>query len=395
MNTKPRILLIADVSNWVFARHCRMIKRLLSDDFEFTIKIKDESYKETEYDLIYPLEFNLVRAKIGDPSKYITGIRSYTTWRDQDFVSFITSLVSNFQTVHVVSKRLYDAFEPFLPNLRHVAHGVDTDFFRASTRADKSGKGKLRIGWAGNRDNWAKGFEHYVAPLSLIKGVDIVFCGYDSKNLTVEKIRKFYDSIDVYVCSSDSEGNSNSLLEAASMERAIITTDVGTVSEYLCNSKSAIIVERELPNFIQAVVKLREDPRLRLNLGRQARLAVKQRFNWVDRIEDYRAFFQQALKDRFSWQPKSLEFLKQIKLGRLSERSMTKFMGSRYSRLKNTEGLLNHKDSYIRQLEKKNRLVSRELEAILESKRWRYISIIAKIKSALKDNPKHSRKKSR
>jgi hypothetical protein len=151
------------------------------------------------------------------------------------------------------------------------------------------------VGWAGNRKSPAKGFETYIAPLGELPGVELVFCGYSDRLLDQGEMRDFYAGVDAYVCSSSSEGHNNALLEAAAMERAIITTDVGTVPEYLVDGESALIVERDPSAFEGAVLRLRDDADLRLRLGLRARAAVEERYDWNQRLEDHRAFFLAAL----------------------------------------------------------------------------------------------------
>jgi hypothetical protein len=112
--------------------------------------------------------------------------------------------------------------------------------------------------------------------------------------LTREEMRAFYDSVDVFVCTSLSEGNSNALLEAASMARAIVTTDVGTVPEYLVDSESALVVDRKPEAFAGAIERLR-DPALRGALGAAARAAVERHFDASARMEDFRRFFRDAI----------------------------------------------------------------------------------------------------
>ena len=189
----------------------------------------------------------------------------------------------------------YDIFHAALPGVIYVTHGIDTEFFTPSARTDRSGK-KLRLGWAGNRQQPAKRFKEFIEPLGKIPGVELVFCGYADRNLTMEEMHAFYDSLDAYICASDNEGNNNSLMEAASMKRAIITTDSGTVPEYLIDGKNALIVSREREAFVQAVEKLRDDPALRMKLGKAARRAVISAWDWRDRSEDYRLFFREALR---------------------------------------------------------------------------------------------------
>ena len=82
-------------------------------------------------------------------------------------------------------------FEPFLPSVSCVSHGVDTEFFTPSTRADQSGR-KLRLGWAGNRASPAKGFEQFIAPLGRLPGVELAFCGFQDRNLSLDDMREHF-----------------------------------------------------------------------------------------------------------------------------------------------------------------------------------------------------------
>ncbi|AGX88144.1 glycosyltransferase [Candidatus Symbiobacter mobilis CR] len=301
---KPRIMLMADIPNWIFARHCQVLIQLLGNEFDFDLKFHGQSYNEDDYDLLYPLEWNLIpSSQIRTPAKYVTSIRSHTSWAGQDFLGFVNYLSCQFQRIHTVSKRLTNIFSPFVPNTAYVTHGTDTSFFVSSTHADFSGAGKIRIGWAGNRVNKTKGFDELIVPLGHIPGVELVICGYMDNHLDLVEMRNFYNTIDVYVCTSHQEGNNNSLMEAAAMERAIITTDNGTVPEYLRSGYSAVIVERELPVLIRAVCTLRDDPNLRVELGRHARAAVVANFDWNVMAQKYANFFHDALQAASTWKP--------------------------------------------------------------------------------------------
>lgn len=293
---RPRILLIADVPNWIFARHCEALKRHLSDEFEFHVAYRGDPFREDDFDLIYPLEWNLLTAdQIGTPSKYVTGIRSHISWHALDFSVVVAHLRQHYQAIHVVSRRLEEVFAESLP-VHYVTHGLNTAFFTPTTSSDQGGH-QVRLGWAGNRKSPAKGFEAFVEPLGDLPGVELAFCGYSDQHLTPEGVRDFYDSLDIYVCSSETEGNNNALLEAACMGRAIVTTDNGTVPEYLQDEVSALIVPRELPAFVAAVQRLQADPDLRRRLGGNARRAVLERWDWRDKAQDYRRFFWQALTE--------------------------------------------------------------------------------------------------
>ena len=291
---RPRILLIADVPHWIFDRHAHVLQAGLADSFDIDIAYQGQPVDEAAYDLIHPLEWNLVPYdQIHTPRKWVTGIRSHISWDQQNFPSFCTGLRAQFGGVYVVSQRLLRIFEAQVPGIRLLQHGVDTHRFTPKPAAPH--QGPLRVGWAGNRKSPAKGFEAFIAPLGELPGVELVFYGYSDRLLTLEEMQGFYAEIDVYVCSSSSEGHNNSLMEAASMEVAIVTTDVGTVSEYLVDGESALIVPRDPAAICQAVERLRDDVELRRRLGHSARISVVPRFNWTERLEDHRAFFLDAL----------------------------------------------------------------------------------------------------
>jgi glycosyltransferase involved in cell wall biosynthesis len=298
LNSKIPTLLIADVPGWIFERHCNALKQLLSDEFDITVRFQNEPFRERDYQLIYPLEWYMLEPiDIEHKEKYITGIRSHLIWPDLKFSSFVQRLNDNFNNIHVVSQRLFDIFAPYIPNLSYTTHGVDTDFFHPSTIAGNSDD-PVKIGWAGNRKSIGnKGFEDIIAPLGRLKSVELVFCGYSDKNLTIAEMKKFYDSIDVYVCASENfEGNNNSLMEAAAMARAIVTTDNGTVPEYLEHQKSALIVNRDFKSFKNAVLRLVENRQTIAHLGSNAQRVIRSEWDWRIKAEEYRKFFHEALK---------------------------------------------------------------------------------------------------
>ncbi|HJV90472.1 MAG TPA: asparagine synthase (glutamine-hydrolyzing) [Holophagaceae bacterium] len=293
---RPKVLFIADVPNWIFERHARTLRTRLADEFDIDIAYKGDPVDEDRYDLIHPLEWHMAEpAMIHTPTKWVSGLRSHVSWEGLDVRALSAHLARLYQGgIYAVSRRLLDIFRPGLPGIVGLPHGVDTTFFTA--RKPREGrKGKLRVGWAGNRASAVKGFATFIEPLGKLPGVELVFCGYSDRLLTLEEMRDFYEDIDVYVCTSATEGHNNSLMEAASMGRAIVTTDVGTVPEYLQHEASALIVPREAAAVRAAILRLRDDLNLRAHLGLRARESVIEHFDWSRREQDYRRFFREAL----------------------------------------------------------------------------------------------------
>ena len=193
-NSKPKLLLIADVPGWIFERHCRTLETYLSDEFDITICYQNEPFSEEDFDLIYPLEWYMVQpGDIRDRSKYVTGIRSHLVWPELDFERFVRRLNLHFKQVHVVSHRLYKLFEGHVSNLHYVTHGVDTHYFSAE-KEPQTHFGSLRIGWAGNRKSQGnKGFLDIIAPLGEQDGLELIFCGYSDTNLSMSEMKEFYE----------------------------------------------------------------------------------------------------------------------------------------------------------------------------------------------------------
>ncbi|HXP89748.1 MAG TPA: glycosyltransferase [Fibrobacteria bacterium] len=291
--SRPRILVVADVPGWIFDRHAHKLQSELADEFDIEIAYQGQDLDESRHDLVYALEWNLVSPdRIRTRSKWVAGIRSHITWQDLPAEVFKQAL-ARFSRVHVVSRRLESLLSGYHPRLGLLTHGIDLEHFLSSPR--QLGKaGSLRIGWAGNRKSPAKGFEQFIDPLGKIPGVELEFCGYSDHLLDFKEMRAFYEDIDVYVCSSSTEGSNNSLLEAAAMGCAIVTTDVGTVPEYLEDGVSALIVDRTPESFRNAVLRLLEDPALVARLGSEASRSVKS-FDWKLKLRDHRRFFHLAL----------------------------------------------------------------------------------------------------
>jgi glycosyltransferase involved in cell wall biosynthesis len=296
--SRPRILILADVPGWIFERHARTLQSMLRDEFEITVGFHGQAFNEDAFDLIYPLEYNLIAPdRIRSPWKYVTGLRSHIAWDGVPVDVLSRYLATHFQRTHVVSKRLYDLFAPHLDDVAYVVHGIDTSLFVPVARNRPVGA-PLRVGWAGNRASPAKGFEELIRPLGDIPGVELIMCGFSDEKRPLESMPGFYADLDVYVCSSSSEGHNNALVEAAATGCAIITTDTGTVPEYLTDEVAALIVPRTPDAFRTAVIRLRDDALLRQRLGDAAARAVHPAWSWESRAAEYREFFRAAISGR-------------------------------------------------------------------------------------------------
>jgi hypothetical protein len=191
---------------------------------------------------------------------------------------------------------LLNIFSPYLPNVTYIGNGIETARFVPSRPAVLHDE-PVRLGWVGNRNQALKGFERYIKPLGDLPGVELHTFSYKDRELAFADMPDYYRSVDIYVCASSFEGSNNPLFEAALMECAIITTDQGTVPEFLQDDYNARILPRNLGAFQAAVLELRDNSTTRRELGQRARQAVLQgRWDWDDKAGEFKALFQTALE---------------------------------------------------------------------------------------------------
>ena len=95
----------------------------------------------------------------------------------------------------------------------------------------------------------------------------------------VEDIRNLYRKIDIVVLPSWREGLSKALLEAAAMEKAIITTNVPGCKEIVKHMETGLLVNVNNPLQIkESIIKIYNNPDLLKKFGEAARLRVKKKF---------------------------------------------------------------------------------------------------------------------
>ena len=124
--------------------------------------------------------------------------------------------LSSFKGVNVVSEKLHGLF----PYATYTPNGVDCDTFRCEVLPCQ--REELVVGTAFNpKHDWRKGVEEFVRPACKRVGATLSLAPRDRP---LREMPAWYNSIDVYVCASSSEGLSLAVLEAMACGRAIVST---------------------------------------------------------------------------------------------------------------------------------------------------------------------------
>jgi glycosyltransferase involved in cell wall biosynthesis len=101
---------------------------------------------------------------------------------------------------------------------------------------------------------------------------------------------------DIYCLPSHWEGFSIGLLEAMAMKKAIITSPVKTNLEVIANRTDGILVSAGEPeDWKKAIIELHRDPRLRIEMGRQARMFVERYYDVKKSIASQAALYRKLV----------------------------------------------------------------------------------------------------
>lgn len=115
----------------------------------------------------------------------------------------------------------------------------------------------------------------------------------------IDNVSSFLQSADIFVFTSVSESGPASVWEAMSMGKAVVTTDVGSVSQYIENGISGFVVPIKNVNALCKKVEiLLEDSTLRKKMGAEARIVAKNHLNISLAAEKHALFYRRILSSQ-------------------------------------------------------------------------------------------------
>jgi len=222
-------------------------------------------------------------------------------------------LVQRFDTLISVSGYLERRLTQILgdsPPRRVIYSGVDTELFAPGadpTRAKGSFglEGKFVLLCVG-RLSPEKGVSTLVNSLPAIRrgipNTKVLVCGRGSEESELKaqaqrldvgdmidfrgpvpqpKLPPYYDAADLVVVPSNKEAFPIVNLEAMSMAKAVVASDVGGIPEVVKHNETGLLVPpSDPPSLADAVLRVHGDPGLRERLGTNGRRLVEERFTW-------------------------------------------------------------------------------------------------------------------
>lgn len=121
-------------------------------------------------------------------------------------------------------------------------------------------------------------------------GLNVSFLGWR------EDIYAVLETVDMVMLTSDNEGTPFSLIQAAMMQKPVIATNVGSVSNVVTDRKTGLLVSPNSQQLYEALTELVQDKDLREKLGKEAKLWTCQRFSESEFLSKYSNLYAEILR---------------------------------------------------------------------------------------------------
>ena len=286
-----KILIIVDVYDWAWDIASKELLEHLPEVDGRIVSLKDfvkMDFNSEDWDMvfIYPWSNKSVMSRL-DPDNTIVcvaGGDQLDKSRDFDINcrDFVVYGACNRDIQKVLRNRFPRKWIPLL------SHGVDTEKFKP----DPVSHDEFTVGWVGAAKRKIKRLslaERVVAKA----GMKLKVAGYgrEASLLSHDEMPEFYNHIDVLLITSEFEAHPLVAYEAMACGVPVISGNVGDLEETIENGVNGFVFDsfNQEANFISSLKLLRDDERLRRDMGQRARGAVLERWQWEDIADQYRS----------------------------------------------------------------------------------------------------------
>lgn len=114
-----------------------------------------------------------------------------------------------------------------------------------------------------------------------------------------EDIKRIYETIDLLVSISTTEGLPNTILEALSMEVPVMTTEVGGVGEIISNNVNGLLFQPgDVTGIAEGINRLLSDSVLASSFSREGRKLVCEKFSFDERMRKIEKVYSEIMGDK-------------------------------------------------------------------------------------------------
>jgi glycosyltransferase involved in cell wall biosynthesis len=218
-----------------------------------------------------------------------------------------TSYLQGLDGVIAVGINQVDFLKEWLQNenVQFIPHGVDTTFFKPT---DKISKDKIIL-FVGQHlrdfDTFNKSIEVVIKKFANVR-IDVILHKAYIKNIIPNaairvhsglndiELRSMYQEATLLFLPLHDVTACNSILEALSCGLPIITSDVGSNSEYLKGTENILVPRQDTEGCISAISEVLNDEDRRLKIGLSSRAKALE-YDWGNITKEISSFYKQIL----------------------------------------------------------------------------------------------------
>lgn len=292
---KPRILAICDVEGWAWWIKAEYLRKMLEDFYQIDIIHvigKNKQKVKDGYDLYLTFGHTFVSyTKKMSFKKRITGITAHRSKK------ILEPKMQLAYATHANSILLFKELKSIHNNSFYTPNGVDTILFR-EIRPVMDRRDIPIIGHVGKKGKM-KNQSTIIEPV--VKKSNIKYSPHynDYRNkINHSDMVNVHQQYDIFIAASDEDGTPNGMLEAAACGRPIVINNIGNAPEFITNGYNGFVVNKKIDDYVDVVKWFKENPEKVIEMGKNARKEVEEKWTWDLMSRNYLYLFDNILNTK-------------------------------------------------------------------------------------------------
>lgn len=338
MSEKKKVAIVIDDLGWCFDNIGNQVKNNLKEYYDVDVLPQHELFGDDFYKmLIYCEKYDIIHILWRG---YISWLADeYTIYQIEElgfkFEDFMDRFVRNkviltsvydhkfldsefernktiFENVknYSVSSNILNDIYSNLENIKKpqmvITDGVDLELFKPVNLERLERKDdKLIVGWTGNskftddHDDDLKGVNAIILPaIKELKdegyNVELDVADKNIKSRTHEEMPEYYNELDLYICTSRTEGTPNPVLESMACGIPIISTNCGIVSDAFGSKQKEFIIERTKEALKNKIIEIYNNRNLLKELSEENLKQIKD-WDWKVKTLKFKEFYDKNI----------------------------------------------------------------------------------------------------
>lgn len=294
-----KLAILYDVKGWAYHSEALGLKKYLDLNIKkFNIKSEIFAYPffysnrniHKEYDkvFLFPRQANPMTFPADKTIVRFSSFGDYSKQEELNSIDFEKIVCMNKQICARAKKDLHGKYN--CDNILYAPVSIDTSIFINSGKKNNS-NGKLVVGWAGSDHRKVKRFDIISDVKAKLEGVvDFKIATYDkSKNrISQNKMPDFYNSLDLFICVSNSEGGPLTTFEAGACGvPTILSCERSAMFEATTENFDCFYVEQSAESLLEKILYLDKNRHLIETASYNIEKTIIGNYSWFSNIEKY------------------------------------------------------------------------------------------------------------